>query len=589
MLAERILRYMRRLVLVLLLLFGLFGLVTPSVNAQNTNNFYFSSFEADYYISRDSENRSTLKVVETLVAQFPSYNQNHGIERAIPQEYDGHDVNLRVESVKDRAGNVWNYTTYTSNDNLILRIGDADKYVRGEQTYVISYTVQDVTRNFGNHDELYWDVREQGDQPINNLTARLHIPPDLAGSLETSKPPVCYTGRAESREQACTIHTDDATETVITFTADRRLVADENLTFIVGFSTGTFAAYVKPPLSPIWYLIGVVILLWYIIVPIVVTIRAIQYWHAYGRDPKSKGTIVPQYTPPKDVSVAIASVVLKDRMPVKAIGAQLIDLAIRGYIKLYEKDKKKYELELVKSLSDLTPEEQSVAHLWFGAGTAVRARAELDANSHTMYKRIPSIAKQAGKAALDKGYMQDVTKQEKQLATWGWVLLVLSLLTLNIPSVIAAIIVLLLAHHMPARTHAGVELRDYLHGLKMYMQIAEADRIKQLQTPGTAEKIDVSDSQQLVRLYERLLPYAMLFGIEKQWAKQFASLYEQPPDWYSGNWASFNAGVFAGSISSLSTNTTSSFSPPTSSSSSGYSSGGGFSGGGGGGGGTGGW
>ena len=114
-----------------------------------------------------------------------------------------------------------------------------------------------------------------------------------------------------------------------------------------------------------------------------------------------------------------------------------------------------------------------------------------------------------------------------------------------------------------------------------------------LQSPEGAEKLDVTvsseDPKQLVKLYERVLPYAVLFGLEKQWSQQLGAYYEQgsvQPDWYYGNTA-FNAAVFSSALNSFSV-TSSSYSS-ASSSSSGGSNGGGFSGGGGGGGGGGGW
>ena len=93
----------------------------------------------------------------------------------------------------------------------------------------------------------------------------------------------------------------------------------------------------------------------------------------------------------------------------------------------------------------------------------------------------------------------------------------------------------------------------------------------------------------LVKLYEKMLPLAMLFGIEKQWSKQFTELQKQPPDWYRGNWNGYNAALFASSFSSFSSVTAANFAPLASSGSSGFSGGGGFSVGGGGGGGEGGW
>ena len=114
---------------------------------------------------------------------------------------------------------------------------------------------------------------------------------------------------------------------------------------------------------------------------------------------------------------------------------------------------------------------------------------------------------------------------------------------------IAGAIVAAFGRAMPARTPDGVAEHDHLKGLELYMKMAEADRIKMLQSPDGAEKtsIDPTDKKQLVKLYESLLPYAVLFGLEKQWAQEFAKLYEQPPDWYGGS-AAFNAAAFSHAV-----------------------------------------
>ena len=113
-----------------------------------------------------------------------------------------------------------------------------------------------------------------------------------------------------------------------------------------------------------------------------------------------------------------------------------------------------------------------------------------------------------------------------------------------------------------------------------------------LQSPEGANKVqvDLSDPKKLVELYEKLLPYAVLFGQEKEWNKRLGDYYQSAgvqPDWYSGaNMAAFNAAAFSSAMSNLNTSINST---GAGFSSSGGSSGGGFSGGGGGGGGGGGW
>jgi uncharacterized membrane protein len=123
----------------------------------------------------------------------------------------------------------------------------------------------------------------------------------------------------------------------------------------------------------------------------------------------------------------------------------------------------------------------------------------------------------------------------------------------------------------------------------MYMDVAEKDRIAKLQAPGAAYATNAGEPVRTVELFEKLLPFAIVLGVEEQWARQFADIYKTAPDWYAGNWTTFNSLYLVNGISSgvgMAVNT--SFSAPQSSNSSGFG-GGGFSGGGGGGGGGGGW
>jgi uncharacterized membrane protein YgcG len=157
------------------------------------------------------------------------------------------------------------------------------------------------------------------------------------------------------------------------------------------------------------------------------------------------------------------------------------------------------------------------------------------------------------------------------------------------------------AGRRPVLTDAGAEQRDYLLGMRDYLQLAEADRLRMLQSPEGADRVDVGNHVDLVKLYEKLLPFAVLWGIEDEWSKVLAIHYEAEstsPSWYVSQNA-FNSSLFASSLVGLSTAVAATATPVVTSSSSswsgssggsfsGGSSGGGFSGGGGGGGGGGG-
>ena len=123
---------------------------------------------------------------------------------------------------------------------------------------------------------------------------------------------------------------------------------------------------------------------------------------------------------------------------------------------------------------------------------------------------------------------------------------------------------------MPRKTLKGVEAKEYLLGLKKYISVAETRRIQFHNAP-----------EKTPRHFEELLPFAMIFGLEREWAEQFKSM-TYAPAWYNDNqMATFNSVVFANSLKSFSGIGTSSFAPGGGSGFSG-GAGGGFGGGGGG-------
>jgi uncharacterized membrane protein YgcG len=121
----------------------------------------------------------------------------------------------------------------------------------------------------------------------------------------------------------------------------------------------------------------------------------------------------------------------------------------------------------------------------------------------------------------------------------------------------------------------GKLLREDILGFKMYLETAEKYRMQNL-TPD---------------MFEKYLPYAMIFGVENKWAMAFEGINISEPSWYGSHGAVIGASSVAGGFSpvsfsnSFSSSFSSAFSSSTGTSSSGGSGGGGSSGGGGGGGG----
>jgi uncharacterized membrane protein len=125
------------------------------------------------------------------------------------------------------------------------------------------------------------------------------------------------------------------------------------------------------------------------------------------------------------------------------------------------------------------------------------------------------------------------------------------------------------------RTAKGYEAQNYLQGFKDFLTVTDADRFAFHNAPG------LSPQQ-----FMEYLPYAIAFGVEKEWAEVFKDIHIESPDWYISNTkASFNSLALAQNIGSFSR----SLSGTAGSTGSTGSSGGGSSGGGSGGGGGGSW
>jgi len=144
-----------------------------------------------------------------------------------------------------------------------------------------------------------------------------------------------------------------------------------------------------------------------------------------------------------------------------------------------------------------------------------------------------------------------------------------------IAGALSATIVAVVGWQMPARTEAGTRMLEQTLGFGEFLERVDREKYQGVQrTP---------------EMFERYLPFAMAFGVERQWAKAFDGIYLQPPGWYSGVHAgAYSPSGFSRSLASMSAQTAGAMSSsPRTSSGSGFS--GGSSGGGGGGGGGGGF
>lgn len=165
----------------------------------------------------------------------------------------------------------------------------------------------------------------------------------------------------------------------------------------------------------------------------------------------------------------------------------------------------------------------------------------------------------------------------------GFTILVVETSIVAVSALTVVLVVNFLFYHLlKAPTIKGRRVMDKLDGLKMFLTVAEKDRLNLLNPP-----------EKTPELFEKMLPWALALDVEQQWSEQFSDILARAavdgtysPTWYTGH-HSFTPTTLASSLGTgFTTSISASSTAPGSSSGSG---GGGSSGGGGGGGGGGGW
>lgn len=615
-----------------------------SASAVSTQSFYFEDFTVDYYLSRDADGTSRMRVQEQITAIFPDTDQNHGINRVIPfTNNDGQNITMASTShlaidVR-RNGEPEPVAHVASEDGYFLvQIGDADKYVHGRQVYTLDYEFENLILDQSNDNdswqELYWDANgSDWQQRFDKVTARVHLSSDIAGNFTGET--VCYVGRyGESGSNRCKTTKDG---NVITFTATK-LSAYETLTFAMAFDAGTFTVH-APATS---YLLMIIFAIFLILGVALIIITCVASHRVKAKRQYYKNLFVkPEYTAPRGFTVAeMAENYIGKGMNGNPKVATLLELAVTHKVEIvktettgaFGKKKPSWQVHVLK-IDGLSPEQIKVLQILSGSSNAISRGQAIDIKTRTATSTLQKLAQDFTtdtKAQLRTKalYTPEKTEKSKEPAeskgpnstlitaldiAWMVISIATFLLSIILPDesyipyagadwlplpvfligfvifftiLIAALDIAKYEEH----TEKGLEYSRYLEGLKLYISMAEADRLNFLQSVKGADTSHAG----VVKLYEKLLPYATLFGLEKSWLNELSRYYEfddvSAPTWYIGIGA-FRAHEFASAMHALTATagTTITHSTTVNSSSSGSGFSGGFSGGGGGGGGGGGW
>ena len=573
------------------------ALTSGDADAAQARRLTITQFDATYRVRRDA----VLEVEERITVRFDgSWN---GIYRYIPIVYrlkDGkrHRIHLDLRSVEDDRGSPLRHEAKREGSLINIKTwvpGARD----AERTLVYRYEVENGLRYFDDddslrwaHDELYWNVTgDEWEMPILEVRATVHLPEGATGVRG-----VAYTGRGGSTAQD---YTQSGAGTTLTFESTRTLNRGEGLTVVVGWDPGPVqrpAALTRAR----WFFLEYM----FVPFPFIAFALMLWLWREKGRDPELGRSIMPQYEPPQGMSPAEVGTLMDFRVDSRDLSATIIDLAIRGYLRIEEvaskrrtrpKDHIIHVLKDPRDLGDLKEFEREVIE-------ALRDLSSLEDGGHSIrvsklkqkfYKHVPTIRRSVLDLLITPPKLF-TARPERVQGAWVGIGIVVGVFSIgaaviatalgigrapaNLASMIAVpVIVIGFGLFMPARTLKGATMLKHVLGLREYIDRVDRHRLKHI----TLEH------------FETLLPFAAAMGLEEKWTEAFESIIKQPPEWYvSAHPTHFHAHIFSRSLGRMTTATGTALvtAPRSASGGSGFSGGGGgFSGGGFGGGGGGGF
>jgi uncharacterized membrane protein len=568
---------------------------------------------SDYAVQVSVHPDSHLSVTETITVNFGD-DQKHGIYRTIPVAYErsahfgglsapaNYNMRLHLHAITDESGGPYRYRTLHEGRNLVFRIGDPDRLVSGVKTYKLTYDVDRAINFFPDHDEIYWNVTgTEWEWPIKRVRCFVDLPKNVDDTKVRYR---TFTGRYGSEENTAKAVLKD--HTLIASAAFEE--AGEGLTVLLSVPKGVL----QEPTSLrkfLWFLQDNGYVIGMLLMPFLTLGIMLTLFLKNGRDPERGLPIAVQYEPPHLTPAEVGTLV-DERADTADIISTVIDLAVRGYIKIKEIETKKllflsskdYEFTRLKNTDDSleSHEVRFMSGLFGGAPTVL-----LSDLKQKFYTHLPGIRDSIYTQLVEKDLFPARPDQVRSryigigMAAVGIPLFFgLFLPAVNgsgdaafariIPAAVfsflaCAAIVGIFGRVMPRKTARGSQAARQSLGFKEFVERVEKDHIARMATEDPS-------------VFERMLPYAVVLGVADQWAEKFRDLLTEPPGWYeSPRYGSgyFQPGVFVNDLGSGMNTMASTFTstPPSSagSGSSGFSSGGGSSGGGFGGGGGGGW
>ncbi|SFB35356.1 Predicted membrane protein [Acetitomaculum ruminis DSM 5522] len=580
----------------------------------------------EFNVSAVFDKGHTASITEEIKVDFRQ--SHHGITRNIPKATDN------TYEIKNISVDGFKYKIEESGNNKVVRIGDGDVYLTGDQTFVLHYQIEYYKDEEAEADFLAQNMLPtEWETSIRYSSLSLTLPEDINWSDM-----YVYAGSYGESDTA------SWGEYFESWADDKTIYLEgENLPKGYGVTlrdTTLPDGYWSDARSMAEAHKGSILII--SIVAVLTALLTLILWVLYGRDEKIIETV--EFYPPDNLTPAEVGYALDEAIDDSEMMNMIFYLANKGYLSI-EQDKKNFIIKKEKNIQESEPKYAKT----FMNGLFKKKNTVNTKNVSSSFRTSLDNAKKEVKEVYNEKY-GEVFTTSSSLSRFVCILLAaINMLVLTIANdgfdgifmcilpaipalfgfifawdgfdnsikggkgkakvilgvlmylfgilvlaafyfiypnnihvylyMIAQVIVFFFSIIMQKRSSTNVELMGKIQGFRRFIKEAEYDKIVEL-------------SNEEPEYFYHILPYAAILGLDTTWTKHFERINVPQPSWYRSDGREFVYSTVW--CHSMIHSCTKSAVPPTpsSGSSGGYSggsSGGGFSGGGGGGGGGGAW
>ena len=264
-------------------------------------------------------------------------------------------------------------------------------------------------------------------------------------------------------------------------------------------------------------------------------------WYTRGRDPGVGAVASYLSEPPDDLPPGAAGALVDEEVNERDIVATLVDLGRRGVLNIQEEEegsafkRREYTIALKQDAKDLRPFEQTFVTSIM-SGTDAGKTVTLGDAKERFSRKVETIRSQMYDELVKRGYFtvspQTTRKRYQSFASVAIVALIIAaaifggaILDISGWFIVPAIAILVIlfalyqtARYMPRKTVAGAESAAKWRAFKRYLEDIDQQKV----------------GDNAAGIFEKYLPYAVAFGLERTWVSRFAQAGAPAPDWYGG-------------------------------------------------------